>query len=285
MHVATVHWRDPRWIEPQTRYLRRHLPEHRTWAAVDGIPAPAAAGFDTALELEGSHPEKLNELARRIATRAEPSDLLLFVDGDAFPIAPVDASLLGGLPLAAVRRDENLGDPQPHPCFCLTTVGYWTEIGGDWRRGHTWVNAAGESVSDTGGNLLGILEARGDEWRPLLRSNRVDLHPLWFAVYGDVAYHHGAGFRDRVARVTTADARARARATAGDTVIPARVPLLGRAERSLRYRAAMRRYEAEVAAGAEAERALADEVFEALCVNDDVIRRLTDAPIDPEESP
>ncbi|MFM8973627.1 MAG: hypothetical protein ACKOOG_13550 [Actinomycetota bacterium] len=285
MHVATVHWRDPRWIEPQTRFLRRHLPEHRTWAAVNGIPAPAAAGFDTALELEGSHPEKLNELARRIATRAEPSDLLLFVDGDAFPIAPVDASLLGGLPLAAVRRDENLGDPQPHPCFCLTTVGYWTEIGGDWRRGHTWVNAAGESVSDTGGNLLGILEARGDEWRPLLRSNRVDLHPLWFAVYGDVAYHHGAGFRDRVARVTTADARARARATAGDTVIPARVPLLGRAERSLRYRAAMRRYEAEVAAGAEAERALADEVFEALCVNDDVIRRLTDAPIDPEESP
>ena len=276
MHVATVHWRDPRWIEPQVRFLRRHLPEHRTWAAVDGIPAADAAAFDTALDLEGSHPEKLNELARRVAEVAAPDDLLLFVDGDAFPIAPVDASVLDGLPLAAVRRDENLGDPQPHPCFCLTTVGYWTEIGGDWRRGHSWTNTAGETVSDTGGNLLGILEARGDAWRPLLRTNRVDLHPLWFAVYGDVAYHHGAGFRDRVARVTTTEARDRARAAAKHTIIPAGVPLLGRAERSLRYRAAMRRYEQEVAAGAEADRALAEEVFEALRVDDDFARRFTD---------
>jgi hypothetical protein len=276
MHVATVHWRDARWIAPQVRFLRRHLPEHRTWAAVDGIPAEDAAAFDTALDLEGSHPEKLNELARRIAEVAAPDDLLLFVDGDAFPIAPVDASVLGGLPLTAVRRDENLGDPQPHPCFCLTTVGYWTEIGGDWRRGHSWTNTAGETVSDTGGNLLGILEARGDAWRPLLRTNRVDLHPLWFAVYGDVAYHHGAGFRDRVARVTTTEARDRARAAANHTIIPAGVPLLGRAERSLRYRAAMRRYEQEVAAGAEADRALAEEVFEALRVDDDFARRFTD---------
>jgi len=276
MHVATVHWRDARWIAPQVRFLRRHLPEHRTWAAVDGIPAADAAAFDTALDLEGSHPEKLNELARRVAEVAAPDDLLLFVDGDAFPIAPVDASVLDGLPLAAVRRDENLGDPQPHPCFCLTTVGYWTEIGGDWRRGHSWTNTAGETVSDTGGNLLGILEARGDAWRPLLRTNRVDLHPLWFAVYGDVAYHHGAGFRDRVARVTTTEARDRARAAAKHTIIPAGVPLLGRAERSLRYRAAMRRYEQEVAAGAEADRALAEEVFEALRVDDDFARRFTD---------
>ncbi|MFM7271129.1 MAG: hypothetical protein ACKO2C_05795 [Actinomycetes bacterium] len=275
IYVASVHWRDPKWVEPQIRFLRRHLPEHRTWAAVDGIPAADAAAFDVALELEGSHPEKLNELAERIAAVAAPDDLILFVDGDAFPIARIDASLLGSLPLAAVRRDENLGDPQPHPCCCLTTVGYWIEIGGDWRRGHTWVNAAGETVSDTGGNLLGILEARGDEWRPLLRTNRVDLHPLWFAVYGDVVYHHGAGFRDPVARVTTTDARERARTAARGTVIPAGVPILGRAERSVRYRAAMRRYEREVAAGAAADRALADEVFEQLRVDDDFALRFT----------
>ena len=275
MHVVTVHWRDPRWVAPQVRFMRRHLPEHRTWAAVEGIPAEDAAAFDVALELDGTHPEKLNELARRVVEVAAPDDLLLFLDGDAFPIAPVDASILAGNPLAAVRRDENLGDPQPHPCCCLTTAGYWAAIGGDWRRGHSWVNAAGETVSDTGGNLLGILEARGDEWTPLLRTNRVDLHPLWFAVYDDVAYHHGAGFRERVARVTTAEARERARTTAARTRIPASVPLLGRAERSWRYRRAMHRYEQEVAAGAAAERALDDEVFAALSVDDDFARRFT----------
>jgi hypothetical protein len=29
----------------------------------------------------------------------------------------------------------------------------------------------------------------------LTRTNTVDLHPVWFAIYGDVVYHHGAGFR------------------------------------------------------------------------------------------
>jgi len=268
IHVATVHWRDARWIEPQVRYLRRHLPEHRTWAAIEGIPAEAAAGFDTVVELEGSHPEKLNELAARIGAEARPDDLLLFIDGDAFPIAPVDASLLGGTRLAAVRRDENLGDRQPHPCFCLTTVGYWTEIDGDWRMGHTWEATTGEQVSDTGGNLLGILEARGDEWRPLLRSNRVDLHPLWFAVYGDVVYHHGAGFREPIARATTSQALDRAHRASARSVIPAGVPVLGRAERSLRYRVAMRRYAREVTSIADADRRLADQVFAALCTDD-----------------
>lgn len=285
IHVATVHWRDARWIAPQAGYLTRHLPEHRVWAAVEGIPTEDAAAFDVALELTGSHPEKLNELAARIAEVASPDDLLLFVDGDAFPIAPVDASLLAGRPLAAVRRDENLGDPQPHPCFCLTTVGYWTEIGGDWRRGRTWVNAAGEEVTDTGGNLLGILEARGDDWTPLLRSNRTDLHPLWFGVYADVAYHHGAGFRSRVARVTTVDARAEARGAAERARIPAGVPVLGRAERSLRYRLAMRRYDRAVAAAASADDLVAEEVFAALCVDHDFARRLLGARPDERDRP
>jgi len=29
----------------------------------------------------------------------------------------------------------------------------------------------------------------------LLRTNGSKLHPLFFAIYGDIVYHHGAGFR------------------------------------------------------------------------------------------
>jgi hypothetical protein len=39
---------------------------------------------------------------------------------------------------------------------------------------------------------------------PLLRSNTADLHPVWFAVYAEHIYHHGAGFRRRVSRVDVA---------------------------------------------------------------------------------
>ncbi len=97
--------------------------------------------------------------------------------------------------MIAVRRAE-MGDPQPHPCFCLTTVGFWREIGGDWHSGHKWQNEAGNKVSDVGGNLLGKLEHEGIGWRALERTNKTDLHPLFFAVYGDLAYHHGGGFRE-----------------------------------------------------------------------------------------
>ncbi|MCZ7535457.1 MAG: hypothetical protein M5T61_05600 [Acidimicrobiia bacterium] len=201
-HVVTVHWQSDAWIDPQRRFLDRNLPGGtRYYAALHGVPQERFGDFDYAEDLPGTHPEKLNALAGAVSESAGPDDVLLFVDGDAFPIVPIDESILDEAPLVAVRRDENLGDPQPHPCFCVTTVGLWSEIEGDWTRGHEWVNAAGDSVTDVGGNLLARLESRGVAWRPLLRSNTQNPHPLWFAVYGGIAYHHGAGFRERIGRV------------------------------------------------------------------------------------
>jgi hypothetical protein len=212
IHVATVHWRDDRWIAPQRVYLDRHVEQpFRIWADLEEVEEPPGA-FHHVQDLAAtktfengifSHTEKLNALATAIVAEAAPDDVLLFMDGDAFPIAPVDAFLaeaLARLPLVAVRRDENLDDEQPHPSFCATTVGFWTELRGDWNPGYTWKNAAGKDVTDAGGNLLGLLRERGDGWQPLLRTNRVNLRPLWFGVYGDLAYHHGAGFRGGLCR-------------------------------------------------------------------------------------
>ena len=65
----------------------------------------------------------------------------MFLDGDAFPIAdpmPMIEEGLAQAPLVAVRRAENLDEPQPHPCFCVTTVGTWRSLPGDWSAGPTW---------------------------------------------------------------------------------------------------------------------------------------------------
>jgi hypothetical protein len=192
IHIATVHWRDDSWVEPQRRYLERNLETpYRVHADLEGT---------------GSHAEKLNALAEAIAREAEPEDILIFLDGDAFPVAPVDdflAQTLARYPLAAIRRDENLGDKQPHPSFCVTTVGFWQELGGDWSPGF-WTNDVGWEIADPGGKLLDQLTDRSTEWGALRRSNRVNLHPVLFGVYDDVVYHHGAGFRqvfDRVDRL------------------------------------------------------------------------------------
>jgi hypothetical protein len=199
LYIATVHYRSPRWIEIQTRYLRKHISvPYQTWTSLNHIDPSYAVHFDRVLHQKGSHAGKLNHLAMEISHEASDSDLLMFIDGDAFPIAdpmPLISDSLARAPLMAVRRAENVNEPQPHPCFCVTTVGAWRELAGDWTSGHTWPGPGGVPTGDVGGNLLRRLELTETPWVEVLRSNRRNLDPLNYAIYGDVVYHHGAGFR------------------------------------------------------------------------------------------
>ena len=199
LYIATVHYRSPRWIEIQARYLRENISvPFQTWSSLEDIDPSYAVHFDRVIEQLGPHAGKLNHLAMEISEEAEDSDLLMFLDGDAFPIAdpmPVIEEGLAKAPLVAVRRAENLDEPQPHPCFCVTTVGTWRNLPGDWSAGPTWLGPKGRPRTDVGGALLRRLELTGTPWIPLLRSNRTNLDPVFFAIYGDTVYHHGSGFR------------------------------------------------------------------------------------------
>jgi len=207
IHVLTVHWQSDSWVDLQLAYLARHVrAPFRVYAWLNDLPeGHAGKYFYSTTEPVESHAVKLNRLAEIAAGHgAAPDDWLMFLDGDAFPVGDVVAfgeDKLARHPLAAVQRRENNGDLQPHPCFCLTTVGFWQAIGGDWREGHRWPNRQGEPVTDVGGNLLGILERRGIAWYPMLRSNKRDLHPLFFGLYEDLVYHHGAAFRAPLSRL------------------------------------------------------------------------------------
>jgi hypothetical protein len=199
LHIATVHYQSPRWIEIQTRHLREHISvPYQTWTSLEKIDPSYSVHFDRVLEQRGLHAAKLNHLAMEIGNEAAPEDLLMFLDGDAFPIADPMPLITRGLeqaPLLAVRRAENAEEPQPHPCFCVTTVATWRSLPGDWSAGPTWLSPRGTPTSDVGANLMRRLELSQKPWVQVLRSNRRDLDPLYFGVYGDVVYHHGAGFR------------------------------------------------------------------------------------------
>lgn len=199
LYIATAHYSSPRWTEIQSTHLREHISvPFQTWASLELIDPAEGRHFDRVVEQLGSHAGKLNHLAMEICEQAEDDDLLMFLDGDAFPIADPMELIADGLsraPLIAVRRAENVNQPQPHPCFCVTTVGTWRSLPGDWSAGPIWPGGQGWEVTDVGSLLMRKLEVEGMPWVELLRSNRVDLDPLYFAVYGDVIYHHGAGFR------------------------------------------------------------------------------------------
>lgn len=195
-----------KWIPVQLAYLDRNLnAPYRVLASLNGIDDPdMRRRFDYVQDVEiEDHPEKLNILSEVAVERSNPEDLLLFLDGDAFPVQPLQPWLdqtLAEYPLIAVQRYENCQDVRPHPSFCVTTVGFWKERGCDWTPSD-WITPTGQLFDDAGGRLAKLLEAEGVKWLPLLRTNTSDKHPLWYAVYGHRVYHHGAGFRDRVSKV------------------------------------------------------------------------------------
>jgi len=195
IHIATVHHESAAWIELQHEYLHRFIAEpFRVYGSLQGVSSDYNRFFDVVVPSVGQHMGKLNYLGYVILEDAADDDLIIFLDGDAFPIAdpiaPVRA-LLEHNSLAAVCRAENVGDRQPHPCFCAVPVGVWRELPGDWSSGYCFA----ENRSDVGANLLYLLERSGRSWAPILRSNRYDLHPVFFGIYGGFLYHHGAGFR------------------------------------------------------------------------------------------
>ena len=210
IYVLTIHWQTPYWIPIQQKYLTRFLKNpFRTLAFLNGIDRAYSKYFYYSCpEQITDHATKLNILADMVRLFAEEEDVLIFLDGDAFPIDVIDDRFISKMKehkLAAVQRTENNGDPQPHPCFCATTVGFWKEIQGTWHQGFCWKDRQGDRVTDIGGNLLKILQDHEIDWYKMVRSNKKNLHPLAFGIYDDLVYHHGYGFRKgpggRIARV------------------------------------------------------------------------------------
>jgi len=204
IYVLTVHWRFDFWVDAQISRLRKYIREpFKIYAFCDGTRHDHSAKFDFCSPTKGTvdHASRLNELAMVVCETAPADDVLVFCDSDAFPVRDITdyiRSRLNRWPLIAVQRLENGGDMQPHPCFSITTAGTWRLLGGDWRAGPTWKNDYGQVVTDVGANLLQSLQANGMEWGKMLRSNRVNLHPLLYAIYDGVVNHHGAGSRPTI---------------------------------------------------------------------------------------
>ena len=209
IHVATVHFLDDRWIDVQQEYLKRYInSDYKVYGfltCIDNWREHEEKFHYVSAEWISEHPVKLNLLADMICMdSSDDSDIIVFIDGDAFPIAPIVPLIEAKLAehkLIAVQRTDNNGDIQPHPCFCITTVGFWKKIKGNWHKGFKWENSLGQQVSDTGGEMLHKMEEYKIDWLPLKRTNKKNAHPLLFGVYGDVVYHHGAGFRAPVLRI------------------------------------------------------------------------------------
>lgn len=208
IHVLTINTYYKKWVDVNYKYVNRYLNNFKIWAILDGFDDSYYeqkkglyhyCGRNVVKGTEPMQGEKYNFLAKKVISdpNTNDNDVLLFIDSDAFPIKPLNSFIKNKLkryPLVAIQRKEQLRDSQPHTSFCFTTVKLWKDIKGDWRPGYKWKTKIGYAT-DCGGNLLKILMDNNINWYKMLRTNKKNYHPLFFAVYDNLVYHHGAGNR------------------------------------------------------------------------------------------
>lgn len=202
INIASVHHETSRFMEMQKKYLEKYTPEDfRVFCGISNLtPTVNHYKFLDFSKETREHGDRLDLLASVIIEEASDDDLLVFIDSDAFPIhnwTTLIKNELESYPLVAIVRAENpapLIDEHdrafPHPCFLATTVKFWKENELSWKLD-----------IPTGAQSAGVvlhrkLKELGIEWCALLRSNAVNLHPLYFGIYGGAIYHHGAGNRE-----------------------------------------------------------------------------------------
>jgi len=229
IYVLTVHHLTNKWCEIQTYHIRKNLPDARIISIVDDNSMMKY--FDSALlynvQMEKDSKTTLKNKNLGVITQtsqhsllldylfdtliATDNDIIIFLDNDAFPFDKSCQQLLdkvmsvgsvgdevtrvgdkmSSYPLVSVQRLENNNDTFPHPCFTITTYGFWKTHKLTWSL--AWPTYY-RKRTDVGTYLHYYLEKNNIIWFPILRTLTHNYHPILFGIYESI-YHHGAGSR------------------------------------------------------------------------------------------
>jgi len=204
IHIATIHHNSDKFIDIQNDYLKKHTTEpYQVYAGLFNCISNNTTHHyvDNLKYVRQDHHIRMNHLANVILKTADDNDLLVFIDGDAFPIMDwIDKvkPLLQDNKIVAVQRNE-INDTFPHPIFLCTTVGFWRSNKLSWEF-HYKSATKNINVQTSGPALEAWLDDHNIKWHPVNKTNKIITHPIFFAVY-DFIYHHGAGFREMLTTV------------------------------------------------------------------------------------
>ena len=214
IYFITIHHETDAFVNMQAEYIRKNTQEpYLVMCGVSGLGESLRADPDNLSshrfvdlsEVSNQHWYRMNYLFEVLEKdpqiQLEDSAKLIFLDGDAFPISPTWTTdiddYLARHEVAAVHRTENpepmLADeykPYPHPCFFAARVDFWKD------NKLKWALDPQKGIETAEPTLKIWIEENGYSTKQLLRSNCFDLHPLFYGVYDDIVYHHGAGNRE-----------------------------------------------------------------------------------------
>lgn len=196
--VYLDHVRSRQWYELQTTFLKKTTFDFEHIVYLNGMDnffnRSRVLKADTQPANSGQeyHIRGLNAIISYFNDHSE-YDSLLLLDNDCFPIHGKWQNKLidkmGDFQVAAIARYENL-DTFAHPsAFFVKRDAAKNLLFGEFSQ----TNIVDFTFADTSSNVT--------KFFPLIRSNKVNYHPVLFGVYWNIFYHHGAGSRDLTFRL------------------------------------------------------------------------------------
>lgn len=228
IHVITVHHKSDKFIDLQLENLARTGDQYNIWYVLDEVDWPALPLPERIHQVNKinpphrpenmtdarDHAQRLDYAFNILALKQvddrswppiEDDDLVMFLDGDAWPvkrnIEQWARNLLDDYVFVAVRRTE-FGHVQPHPSFLITTVQRWRN-----HSNFTWKvtrRIDKPNKVDIGMALYNEAVERRLPWLALDYINAWEPYTNLASLYGidrggfgpiPVVYHHGRGFR------------------------------------------------------------------------------------------
>lgn len=115
------------------------------------------------------------------------AELFLILDSDCFPVKngwmDILLSSMGDFLVAAPVRFENL-ETHAHPCAFFFR-----------RRALDYLKFEVSELKSLTGTTFKDTCSNAREFFPLVRTNKFNPHPVFFGIYWDIFYHHGAASR------------------------------------------------------------------------------------------
>lgn len=204
LFIASVYAPSPwnrEWYCLQRKFIEQNTPNIKIKFGVllNGIDVSELdAEVDVIGISEGNsgHSAGMAQLVKIFQSSSEYTHFL-FLDSDCFPVHPnwfevlVSQMQRFNKRFAAPVRYENL-DRFPHPCAFFCDAESIKDPRINFDIGFPGENILNETVQDVGNAMLPLLP----EVLPLLRTNRVNHHPIAAGIYHHLFYHHGAGSRN-----------------------------------------------------------------------------------------
>jgi len=222
IHIITINWTTDKWIDIQADSFKKFIKTpYKVYTKLGNM------GDD--MFKKHSHkfhycaPGKENEKSHvtvgmklsidEIKKECKPDDIIMIIDSDAFLIDNLDrlTELFKKTSFISVHEPEHEIDTNrliPHPMFfmfkaeSLSVKKEFSLFGISCCKDLEFVltNILDDGTGTWWGGLLSYMSQNKLTYSAVRRTNKINLHPLYFGIYDDIIYHHWAGSRKMITR-------------------------------------------------------------------------------------